>query len=98
MLREVGLWCAEFIISPLSTLNFNLHSLTPRRKGVMLIWLPIVTSLSSGQSRKRNRDGTILVRIASWTDPGFVEHWYPKRMPAAGRLTARSGALETLIA
>src|SRR6476619_1245026 len=30
--------------------------------------------------------GRILVGTASWTDPGFVEHWYPKGMPAAERL------------
>ena len=32
-------------------------------------------------------EGTILVGTASWTDPGFVEHWYPKGMPAADRLS-----------
>jgi uncharacterized protein YecE (DUF72 family) len=30
--------------------------------------------------------GKILVGTASWSDPGFVEHWYPKKMPAAERL------------
>jgi uncharacterized protein YecE (DUF72 family) len=30
--------------------------------------------------------GRILVGTASWSDPGFVEHWYPKRMPAGERL------------
>ena len=30
--------------------------------------------------------GRILVGTASWTDPGFVERWYPKGMPAADRL------------
>ncbi len=28
----------------------------------------------------------ILVGTASWSDPGFVQHWYPKRMPAGERL------------
>ena len=28
----------------------------------------------------------ILVGTASWSDPGFVEHWYPKKMRAADRL------------
>ena len=28
----------------------------------------------------------ILVGTASWSDPGFVAHWYPKKMPAAERL------------
>jgi uncharacterized protein YecE (DUF72 family) len=33
------------------------------------------------------RDGVrILVGTASWSDPGFVEHWYPKKMPAGDRL------------
>lgn len=30
--------------------------------------------------------GKILVGTASWSDPGFVERWYPKKLPAAGRL------------
>lgn len=30
--------------------------------------------------------GKILVGTASWTDPGFVERWYPKGMAAADRL------------
>jgi len=30
--------------------------------------------------------GKILVGTASWSDPGFVEHWYPKKMPAGDRL------------
>lgn len=28
----------------------------------------------------------ILVGTASWTDPGFVQFWYPKKLPAADRL------------
>lgn len=28
----------------------------------------------------------VLVGTASWTDPGFVAHWYPKRLRAADRL------------
>ncbi|MGZ5537284.1 MAG: DUF72 domain-containing protein [Chthoniobacterales bacterium] len=28
----------------------------------------------------------ILVGTASWSDPGFVERWYPKKMPTAERL------------
>jgi uncharacterized protein YecE (DUF72 family) len=28
----------------------------------------------------------ILVGTASWSDPGFVAHWYPKKMPAGDRL------------
>ena len=34
-------------------------------------------------SRNGNK---ILVGTASWSDPGFVEHWYPKKMPASARL------------
>jgi uncharacterized protein YecE (DUF72 family) len=30
--------------------------------------------------------GKILIGTASWADPGFVERWYPKKMPAGERL------------
>ena len=30
--------------------------------------------------------GKILVGTASWSDPGFVEKWYPKKMSASERL------------
>src|SRR5713101_5368474 len=30
--------------------------------------------------------GSILIGTASWSDPGFVEKWYPKGMRAADRL------------
>jgi len=30
--------------------------------------------------------GKILVGTASWSDPGFVERWYPKKLPAPARL------------
>jgi uncharacterized protein YecE (DUF72 family) len=30
--------------------------------------------------------GKILVGTASWSDPAFIEHWYPKKMPAGDRL------------
>ena len=30
--------------------------------------------------------GKILIGTASWSDPGFVERWYPKKMPAHERL------------
>lgn len=33
-----------------------------------------------------DKAGRILVGTASWSDPGFVECWYPKGMPAADRL------------
>ncbi len=35
---------------------------------------------------KRRIGGKILVGTASWADPGFVESWYPKRLPASERL------------
>jgi uncharacterized protein YecE (DUF72 family) len=30
--------------------------------------------------------GKILIGTASWSDPGFVERWYPRKMPAGERL------------
>lgn len=33
------------------------------------------------------RKSKILVGTASWSDPGFVEHWYPEKMPAGERLS-----------
>jgi len=30
--------------------------------------------------------GKILIGTASWSDPGFVDRWYPKKMPASERL------------
>ncbi|MEY2539346.1 MAG: hypothetical protein QOG67_3086 [Verrucomicrobiota bacterium] len=33
-----------------------------------------------------SESGKILVGTASWADPGFVEHWYPKGMRAGDRL------------
>jgi len=38
------------------------------------------------QASVDNTSGRILVGTASWSDPGFVEHWYPKKMPAGERL------------
>jgi len=31
--------------------------------------------------------GRILTGTASWSDPGFVERWYPKKLPAGERLS-----------
>ncbi|MFN2621233.1 MAG: DUF72 domain-containing protein [Chthoniobacterales bacterium] len=39
-----------------------------------------------GVGKKGNAESRILVGTASWSDPGFVEHWYPKKMPAGERL------------
>ncbi len=33
------------------------------------------------------RSGKILVGTASWSDPGFVEFWYPKKMRSSERLS-----------
>jgi uncharacterized protein YecE (DUF72 family) len=41
-----------------------------------------VTKRPSGKTES----GKILVGTASWSDPGFVERWYPKKMPAGERL------------
>jgi uncharacterized protein YecE (DUF72 family) len=39
---------------------------------------------TSGPEKKDG--GNILIGTASWTDPGFVERWYPKKMAAHERL------------
>ena len=39
-----------------------------------------------GVTKKDQNKSRILVGTASWSDPGFVEHWYPKKMPAGERL------------
>ena len=41
--------------------------------------------MSERKAAERNA-GRILVGTASWSDPGFVERWYPKKMPAHERL------------
>ena len=41
-----------------------------------------MTTRSSGKIETEK----ILVGTASWSDPGFVERWYPKKMPARERL------------
>jgi uncharacterized protein YecE (DUF72 family) len=38
------------------------------------------------ESFGKKDDGKILVGTASWSDPGFVQHWYPKGMRAHERL------------
>jgi len=37
-------------------------------------------------TKRSSETGNILVGTASWSDPGFVERWYPKKMPAGERL------------
>jgi uncharacterized protein YecE (DUF72 family) len=41
---------------------------------------------SNRRVAKAKTELKILVGTASWSDPGFVEHWYPKKMPAGDRL------------
>lgn len=38
-------------------------------------------------AKSSNQSGSILVGTASWSDPGFVEKWYPKGMRASERLS-----------
>jgi uncharacterized protein YecE (DUF72 family) len=38
------------------------------------------------KSSDKAEAGKILIGTASWSDPGFVERWYPKKMPAGERL------------
>jgi uncharacterized protein YecE (DUF72 family) len=40
----------------------------------------------SESSPPKRGGGKILIGTASWTDPGFVERWYPKKMAAHERL------------
>ncbi|HST29693.1 MAG TPA: DUF72 domain-containing protein, partial [Chthoniobacterales bacterium] len=35
---------------------------------------------------RKKQGGKILIGTASWSDPGFVQRWYPKKMPAHERL------------
>jgi uncharacterized protein YecE (DUF72 family) len=43
-------------------------------------------SFVNAKSAPKSHSARILVGTASWSDPGFVEHWYPKKMPAGDRL------------
>jgi uncharacterized protein YecE (DUF72 family) len=40
----------------------------------------------TGEAPRPEEKGRILVGTASWADPGFIDHWYPKKMPAQERL------------
>jgi uncharacterized protein YecE (DUF72 family) len=40
----------------------------------------------AASSRATGKDAKILVGTASWSDPGFIERWYPTGLPAADRL------------
>lgn len=41
--------------------------------------------------RKKSAHGSIRVGTASWSDPGFVEDWYPADLPARKRLAWYAG-------
>ena len=43
-------------------------------------------ALAVGPAPRAGRPGRIRVGTASWSDPGFVADWYPKRLPAQERL------------
>src|SRR5688572_7647407 len=40
----------------------------------------------AARAGQQHAGGRIRLGTASWTDPGFVADWYPKGLPAAGRL------------
>jgi uncharacterized protein YecE (DUF72 family) len=40
----------------------------------------------SQKASRQNPNAKILVGTASWSDPGFVQHWFPKRLAAGERL------------
>jgi uncharacterized protein YecE (DUF72 family) len=52
----------------------------PKRKGAA------TRAVTVGPAPRRGRAGRIRVGTASWSDPGFVADWYPKRLPAQERL------------
>jgi uncharacterized protein YecE (DUF72 family) len=47
-------------------------------------------------SAAKKDGGRILVGTASWTDPGFIERWYPKKMAAYERLAWYAEHFETV--
>ena len=57
-------------------------------KAPHMIYFAVERNLSfvKPKSASKNQPAKILVGTASWSDPGFVEHWYPKKMPAGDRL------------
>jgi uncharacterized protein YecE (DUF72 family) len=38
------------------------------------------------KEKRSAQDSRIFVGTASWSDPGFIERWYPKKLPAGERL------------
>jgi len=55
------------------------------RGGFSTVYI-VAKNESNGGVGKGKRASKILVGTASWSDPGFVEHWYPKKMLAGERL------------
>ncbi|MEN3368205.1 MAG: hypothetical protein V7609_348 [Verrucomicrobiota bacterium] len=53
---------------------------------VIYFWDEKESYRSEMKSGGKTKPAKILVGTASWSDPGFVEHWYPKKMPAGDRL------------
>jgi uncharacterized protein YecE (DUF72 family) len=45
-----------------------------------------MAGLKTNNASRTSEPGKILVGTASWSDPGFVRHWYPKGMRAGDRL------------
>src|SRR3954462_5088407 len=56
---------------------------TPSRFSAVYFRHENESNYSVTRAKQKSR---ILVGTASWSDPGFVEHWYPKKMPAGERL------------
>jgi uncharacterized protein YecE (DUF72 family) len=51
-----------------------------------LRWHTRLLCLVAAKKTPTRDNAKIFVGTASWSDPGFVEHWYPKKMPAGDRL------------
>ena len=49
------------------------------------VYIPRENESNCGVPKVKS-NSRILVGTASWSDPGFVEYWYPKKMPARDRL------------
>jgi len=63
------------------------------KKAILLAFAAGVTSLTRDQKIfGKTETGKILVGTASWSDPGFVERWYPKRC----RLASGFGGMRSI--
>jgi len=65
--------------------HYLLNANAKNRVDDLLPWAKGIVSPKMKSGAKAS-SGKILVGTASWSDPGFVEHWYPKKMPAGDRL------------